>query len=66
MTEKPTLVLGATGKTGRRVANRLEAGGLPIRRGSRSGDPPFDWENPATWSAALKDVGRSKPLSTWL
>ena len=32
-----TLVLGATGKTGRRVVERLEARGLPVRVGSRSG-----------------------------
>ena len=44
-----TLVLGGTGKTGRRVAERLAARGLPARIGSRSGEPPFDWENEATW-----------------
>ena len=30
MTTKPTLVLGGTGKTGRRVAKRLKARGLPV------------------------------------
>jgi uncharacterized protein YbjT (DUF2867 family) len=54
---KPTLVLGGTGKTGRRVAARLEARGLPVRIGSRSAEPPFDWEDPATWSSALDGVG---------
>ena len=39
-----TLVLGGTGKTGRRVAARLQARGLPVRIGSRSGEPPFDWQ----------------------
>lgn len=39
-----TLVLGGTGKTGRRVVERLKARGLPVRVGSRSGEPPFDWE----------------------
>jgi uncharacterized protein YbjT (DUF2867 family) len=52
-----TLVLGGTGKTGRRVAERITAGGLPVRIGSRTGRPPFDWEDPATWPAALGDVG---------
>jgi uncharacterized protein YbjT (DUF2867 family) len=52
-----TLVLGGTGKTGRRVAERITAGGLPVRIGSRSGRPPFDWEDPATWPAALGGVG---------
>lgn len=55
--EVTTLVLGGTGKTGRRVAERLEARGLPVRVGSRSGEPPFDWENPDTWAPALDKVG---------
>jgi uncharacterized protein YbjT (DUF2867 family) len=53
----PTLVLGATGKTGRRVAERLKARGLPVRLGSRSGEPPFDWENRDTWTPALRGAG---------
>jgi uncharacterized protein YbjT (DUF2867 family) len=52
-----TLVLGGTGKTGRRVAQRLTALGWPARTGSRSADPPFDWENPDTWGPALDGVG---------
>jgi uncharacterized protein YbjT (DUF2867 family) len=51
-----TLVLGGTGKTGRRVARRLTARGLPVRSGSRSGDPPFDWEDQSTWAPALRKV----------
>ena len=51
-----TLVIGGTGKTGRRVAERLNAMGRRIRIGSRSGDPAFDWHDPAGWSAALADV----------
>jgi uncharacterized protein YbjT (DUF2867 family) len=54
--KKMTLVLGGTGKTGRRVAERLKARGMPVRVGSRSGEPPFDWENPDTWAAALDGV----------
>ena len=41
--QKPTLVLGGTGKTGRRVVERLRERGLPVRIGSRSGVPRFDW-----------------------
>ncbi|MER5628098.1 NAD(P)H-binding protein [Streptosporangium sp. NPDC002544] len=52
-----TLVLGGTGKTGRRVVERLTARGLPVRVGSRSGEPPFDWEDQATWAAALRGAG---------
>jgi len=48
------LVLGGTGKTGRRVAERLKARGLPTRIGSRSGEPPFDWGDHSTWSPVLE------------
>ena len=41
---KNTLVLGGNGKTGRRVAERLKTRGIPVRIGSRSAEPPFDWE----------------------
>jgi uncharacterized protein YbjT (DUF2867 family) len=51
-----TLLVGGTGKTGRRVAERLQARGLPVRIGSRSAAPPFDWEDPETWAAALRGV----------
>jgi uncharacterized protein YbjT (DUF2867 family) len=51
-----TLVLGGTGKTGRRVVQRLTARGEPVRIGSRSGGVPFDWEKPATWAPALTGV----------
>src|SRR5215211_2178917 len=53
---KTTLVLGGTGKTGRRVVERLTARGIPVRGGSRSGEPPFDWEDRITWAPALRDV----------
>ena len=48
-----TLVIGATGKTGRRVAERLRARDVPVRAGSRSGEPRFDWEDRSTWGPAL-------------
>lgn len=51
-----TLILGGTGKTGRRVANRVAALGKPVRIGSRSGEPPFDWDDRATWQPALRNV----------
>ena len=56
----PTLVIAATGKTGRRVAERLEAQGLPVRPTSRSGQAPytaFDWDDRSTWAPALEGVG---------
>ncbi|QYG95159.1 NAD(P)H-binding protein [Iamia sp. SCSIO 61187] len=53
----PTLVLGATGKTGRRVAARLEEGGHAVRRASRRSPTRFDWEDPTTWAPALDGAG---------
>lgn len=52
----PILVIGATGKTGSRVANKLETLGHAVRRGSRNSAIPFDWENSATWAPALEGV----------
>jgi uncharacterized protein YbjT (DUF2867 family) len=51
-----TLVLGGTGKTGRRVAERLLARRVPTRVGSRSGRPGFDWEDRSTWAPVLEGV----------
>ncbi|MBI1386643.1 MAG: NAD(P)H-binding protein [Rhizobiales bacterium] len=56
MQPKPILVIGATGKTGSRVAAKLEAKGHPVRRGSRNSATPFDWEAPETWAPALSDA----------
>lgn len=47
------LVLGSTGKTGRRVVARLRAAGEKVRAASRSGEVRFDWSEPATWTGAL-------------
>ncbi|MFC5062484.1 ergot alkaloid biosynthesis protein [Actinomycetospora atypica] len=41
-----TVVTGATGTTGRRVAALLEAEGIDVRRASRSGAARFDWTDP--------------------
>jgi len=57
MNTSPILVLGATGKTGRRVMDRLTAAGHAVRSGSRSATPPFDWDRPDTWAPALDGVG---------
>jgi uncharacterized protein YbjT (DUF2867 family) len=50
------LVLGATAKTGRRVADKLKTLGHSVRAVSRSTTPSFDWTNPTTWDAALTDI----------
>lgn len=59
MTKQPILVIGATGKTGSRVASKLDAKGLSVRRGSRTSDTPFDWEDLTTWAPTLDGVGKA-------
>ncbi len=51
-----TLVLGGTGKTGRRVVEKLQALGVKTRIASRSANPSFDWNDQTTWDVALKGV----------
>jgi uncharacterized protein YbjT (DUF2867 family) len=51
-----TLVVGGTGKTGRRVVDRLKERGLSFRVGSRSAEPAFDWGKRETWQPCLRDV----------
>ncbi|MFD3660428.1 NmrA family transcriptional regulator [Streptomyces sp. NPDC058659] len=53
-TRRTILVTSATGKTGRRVAERLAARDVAVRAGSRTGSTPFDWEAPETWGPALR------------
>ena len=56
-TQSPILILGATGKTGSRLARKLEARGLPIRKAARTGaDIHFDWHDPSTFEPALRGV----------
>lgn len=55
-TGKKILVLGGTGKTGNRIAQRLARLGWPVRIGSRSNEPAFEWQDPATWKPVLHDV----------
>lgn len=57
MSKKPRyLVLGATAKTGRRVADKLRAQGHEVRAVSRNTSPSFDWTNPDSWQDCLNDV----------
>ena len=54
MKQSPILIIGKNGKTGSRVNQRLQALGYATRPVSRSTDPAFDWENPATWRTAIE------------
>jgi len=51
-----TLVLGGSGKTGRRIVQRLKSRGVPTRVASRSSVPSFDWNKPEDWDAVLDGV----------
>lgn len=57
-TSSDILVLGATGKTGRRLTARLrDTGTARVRAASRSGEVVFDWSLPHTWGPALAGAG---------
>ena len=64
--DKPTLVVGGTGKTGRRVVQRLGARGLPVRVGSRSGAAPLRLGRPVDLGAgaAGRAARRTSPTPT--
>lgn len=53
-----TVIVGGTGKTGRRVSERLAERHIPHRAASRSGTPAFDWDDPSTWDRHLADAER--------
>jgi uncharacterized protein YbjT (DUF2867 family) len=50
-------VLGASGKSGRRVVAALRAAGHPVRAASRSADVRFDWHDKSTWPAVTDGAG---------
>lgn len=48
------LVIGANGKTGRRVAQRLREAGIAVKAASRSSETHFDWNDASTWQSAIE------------
>ena len=52
------LVIGGTGKTGRKVASKLTEKEHNVRIGSRSASPSFDWEKPENWSKVLRGIDK--------
>ena len=56
MSSNLILVIGATGKTGKRVASNLIEKGVPVRDVSRSSVLRFDWGDASTWAPALEGV----------
>jgi len=53
-TKHNILVIGGTGKTGRRVVEGLNELGHHVSVGSRNSSPAFDWDDPSSYSQALK------------
>lgn len=56
-TTKEIAIIGAGGKTGRRVMERLQKAGHAARGLSRSTPISFDWHDETTWQPALAGVG---------
>ena len=52
----PILVLSGTGKTGRRIVDRLRSAGHEVRPASRRSTPRFDWDDRSTWSGVLEGI----------
>lgn len=52
------LITGGTGKTGRRIVDRLNKLGYKVRIGSRSAELPFDWNDPTNWDELLKGIDK--------
>jgi len=50
------LIIGGTGKTGRRVVEQLRNKGISPRVGSRNVAPGFDWNDKDTWVQALEGI----------
>ncbi|KUL52329.1 NmrA family protein [Streptomyces sp. NRRL F-4489] len=57
MNDSPILVLGGTGKTGKRVARQLTERGFTPLVASRSGERRFDWQDRNTWAPAVAGAG---------
>lgn len=55
----PYLIVGGTGRVGRRLVQQLNDRGLPVRVTSRSGTVPFDWHDDTTWDHQLQGVQRA-------
>ncbi|WCO01799.1 NmrA family NAD(P)-binding protein [Psychroserpens ponticola] len=52
------LVIGGTGKTGRKVVNKLKKENQNVRIGSRNVSPSFDWQKPENWANVLNGMDK--------
>jgi len=53
------VVIGGTGKTGRRVVEKLNSRNQNVRVGSRGSDPVFDWNDQSTYANVLKGMDKA-------
>ena len=53
------LVIGGTGKTGRRVVEGLTQLGHNVQVGSRNSTPSFNWDDYSTFRPALRGMDRA-------
>jgi len=58
MKKENFLIIGGTGKTGRKVVESLELLNQNVRVGSRSSQPAFDWNNEDTWEDVLEGMDK--------
>ncbi|WP_299767308.1 NAD(P)H-binding protein [uncultured Dokdonia sp.] len=58
MKSENILVIGGTGKTGKRIVQQLQELGHHVRVGSRSSEPSFDWHQPEGWAEALEGMDK--------
>jgi len=56
--EKNYLVIGGTGKTGRRVVEKLQSKGKNVRIASRNSSPAFNWDDSETYEEVLAGIDR--------
>ena len=56
MSNSHYLVIGATGKTGKRVTNKLRAAHKRVKAASRSGTVIFDWNDKSNWPDVFSNV----------
>jgi len=52
------LVIGGTGKTGRKVVEGLKQQNQNVRIGSRNETPSFEWNDPNSWPKALEGMDK--------
>lgn len=52
------LIIGGTGKTGRKVVKSLQLLNQNVKIGSRSATPVFDWNHPDTYEKALEGIDK--------